>query len=73
MADAEKFMKGPERNAVDEANRRWGRATDAWAAAGRPEHGPEVAEMTAAYEAMTGAFDALHIAAFGVPFPRDAA
>jgi hypothetical protein len=73
MADHTKFMQGPERDAYDAMKARWNRATEAWVAAGKPERGPECGEMLVSFKAMEETFDALHVAAFGVPFPRDAA
>lgn len=70
MTDVEKFTKGPERDAVEAAKARWGHAQLAWVGAGKPERGPECAEMVSAYQAMEAAMDALHLAAFGVSFPR---
>lgn len=70
MADHAKFTEGLEREAYDAAKRRWDRACLAWVAADKPERGPECGEMVAAYQAMEEAFDALHVAAFGIPSPR---
>lgn len=70
MADQTKFMEGPEREAYDATKARWDRACLTWVAADKPERGPEWGEMVAAYQAMEEAFDALHVAAFGIPSPR---
>jgi hypothetical protein len=70
MADVEKFMNGPEREAADAAKARWDRACLAWVAAGKPECGPECGEMAEAFQAFEAASDALRVAAFGFPVTR---
>lgn len=63
------YLKGPERDAVEAAKKRKGNATDAWARAGSPSTGDVLRELADAEDALKSALDALHMRAFGKPFP----
>jgi hypothetical protein len=63
------YTKGPERDAVEAAKERKRSATDAWSRAGSPAAGDALRELADAEDGLGTALDALHMRAFGKPFP----
>jgi hypothetical protein len=63
------YLKGPERDAVESAKQRKRDATDAWVQAGSPSTGDALRELADAEDGLKAALDALHMRAFGNPFP----